>query len=880
MPGIAVGNCVGGGRHNDGMTELRTLDAWLATLAEHQLADVIDASPLAQAGSRLRSVDELAQRLCHPANVARVLRRAPLPVLEIVEATSALGEAADVASLTGLLDAAGAASATHAWNVDFWLAAAQQGALLWRDGERLHVNPGVDALVAEPLAIGRPARILLATQNSDGLARLLGARGITAPPRKAERLTEALSAFSDLQDLRRLVGAAPQQVLQTLEEHVLQRLSRVRCRLQSYFMDNEVEAAGGGLPAYYVDGMIDQGAYRRERDRGEWVEAAGLAAGIGGWSYQFEAEMPSEVLLALAPPSFRVPFHGDRPHIALAPVAREQMRRGSAAALAHLVTAAMTIFEDIARNGLLALKRGGIGTRELARLAKDVGEDVPTVRLAVELGFVLGLFHVRGDGRLGASPQFDPWRRRPPHEQAFDLVSQWLMLEYVPTAERDEAGSALPALAGDAIRTGLPNGVLLTSAIASVTRPEDASEAASTIDDVATVLGVAARDEIVDFLVWNHPMVPTARVAFTHTWAEAELLGVVVDGAVAPVAEAIRGEGEAAALAILERDLPTHNATALFGSDLTVVVAGNPTPDVVDVLTLVADRESHGVANTWRAGTASVRSALDSGYAADDLTDALRDIAGGDLPQAWEYLIADTARKHGRLRVAGAAAVIVCQDEALLAEVVSSRALRAMGLSMAAPTVAVSRVAPAEALRRLREAGFLPVETGAGGAPVVALQPVPGAPQKPGTAGGPPPDERAAQSRARGDGVVVPLFADEATLPRRGESAETAADLAARLLSSNPDSNPRPGEVNDIADVEQQIRSFNGRLSTAEVHELADAETRVRPVMIRYRSQTGRDSLRMISQMSLVGDSLFAYCHLRNAERVFRLGRIVEVAPV
>ena len=85
--------------------------------------------------------------------------------------------------------------------------------------------------------------------------------------------------------------------------------------------------------------------------------------------------------------------------------------------------------------------------------------------------------------------------------------------------------------------------------------------------------------------------------------------------------------------------------------------------------------------------------------------------------------------------------------------------------------------------------------------------------------------------------------------------------------------------MNDIADVERQITRFNRRLSAAEVHELADAETRVRPVTIRYRSQSGRDSVRMVSQLNLVGDSLFAFCHLRNEERIFRLDRIVEVAP-
>lgn len=870
------------------MTQLPTLGSWLSTLDEGQLTDVIDASPLALAGSRLRSVDELAQRLSHPASVASTLCEVPLPVLEIVEAASALGEAASATALADLLDTAGSEPGVHAGRVAHWLGVAQRAALLWIDGERLRINPGVDAMVTEPLTIGRPARMLLAAQNSDDLARILKARHITTPARKAERLEAALAAFSDPSALRRVAARAPEQVLQTLADHVSRRLSRVRCQARSLLLGGDVDPVDGDGIAYYVDGMLDRDAYQRERDRGEWAKAAGLAAGFGGWSYHYEAEMPSEVFLALAPPSFRAPFHADPPPITLAPVAREQVRAGSAAALAHFVAAAMTIFEEVARGGLQALKRGGIGTRELARLAKHVREDIPTVRLALELGLGLELFGLRDDGRIGVSSRFDPWRRRPPHRQAFDLVSKWLLLEYAPTAEQDESGAALPALGRDDLRTGVPNGLLLITTIASATQPGGTPGVDAAVD------GVTSGEEILDFLVWNHPTVRAAESAFVHTWTETRLLGVVADGAVAPFAQAIVADDSAAALTILERALPAHSAGAMFGSDLTVVVPGNPAPDVADVLTIVADREGHGAANIWRASAASVRSALDSGYVAADLVDALRGLGGGALPQAWEYLIADTARKHGRMRVAGAAAVITCQDEALLAEAVASRALRTLGLSLAAPTVAISRVAPVETLRRLREAGFLPVEVDADGAPVVTLRSVPRAVPTSDAADEPQREEPVpqreepapqqqvspAQIPVQDEDGVIPLFADDViAAPWRGDAAESARDLASRLLSGNPDSNPRPGEVNDIADVERRIAHANRRLSPAEVHELADAETRVRPVVIRYRSQSGRESVRMVSQLNLVGDNLFAFCHLRDEERVFRLDRIIEVAP-
>jgi hypothetical protein len=859
------------------MTQLPTLGEWLGTLDERQLADIIDTSPLAQAGSRLRSVDELAQRLSHPANVAGALREVPLPVLEIVEAASALGEAAHVTELADLLDDAGSRPEVQAQRVAFWLAAAQRAALLWLDGNRIRINPGFDVVVPEPLAIGWPARVLLASRNSDDLARILKARGITSATRKADRLASALAAFADAPGLRQAVARAPEEVLQALATHVSQRLSRAHCLTRRVLSDDIYDPAGDEDVMYFRDGAFDRDAYQRERDRVEWVKAAGLAAGYGGWGYPQEAEMPSEVFLALAPPSFRAPFHAEPPSITLAPVAREQVRRGSAAALAHFVAAAMAIFEEVARDGLLALKRGGVGARELARLAKQLGEDAPTVRLALELGLGLGLFDLRHDGRIGVSAHFDSWRRRPPHQQAFDLASQWMLLEYAPTGERDGSGAPLPALGRDDLRTGLPNGLLLTVTIASATAADDVpgSGAASSADDTGERNGVTSAGQIIDFMVWTHPTARSAEAAFAHTWAEAQLLGVVADGVVTPFAEAIVADDEAAALAILEEMLPAHTAGAMFGSDLTVVVPGNPAPDVVDVLAIVAEREGHGAANTWRATATSVRSALDSGYAAADLVDSLRVLGGGTLPQTWEYLIADTARKHGRMGVAEAQAVITCQDEALLAEAVASRKLRTLGLSLVAPTVAVSRAVPAETLRRLRAAGFLPVEVDSDGAPLVAIRTVPRTTETLSTAATPQQEDT-----ARGGNNVVQLYSVDPRAPvRRDRGAESAGDLAARLLSVNPDSNPYPQEVNDIAEVERQITRFNRRLSAAEVHELADAETRRRPVTIRYRSQSGRNSVRMVSRLNLVGDSLFAFCHLRNEERVFRLDRIIEVAP-
>ncbi|MGW2524980.1 helicase-associated domain-containing protein [Streptomyces sp. NPDC001617] len=69
----------------------------------------------------------------------------------------------------------------------------------------------------------------------------------------------------------------------------------------------------------------------------------------------------------------------------------------------------------------------------------------------------------------------------------------------------------------------------------------------------------------------------------------------------------------------------------------------------------MADRETSGTASVWRLSAGSIRRALDAGSTADDIT---ADLAAGSataLPQPLTCLIADTARGHGRVRIAPAA---------------------------------------------------------------------------------------------------------------------------------------------------------------------------------------------------------------------------------
>ncbi len=82
-----------------------------------------------------------------------------------------------------------------------------------------------------------------------------------------------------------------------------------------------------------------------------------------------------------------------------------------------------------------------------------------------------------------------------------------------------------------------------------------------------------------------------------------------------------------------------------------------------------------------------------------ELVDAL------DLPQPLAYLINDTARGHGRIRIAPAACVIHGEEPALLAELAAHRRLSKLGLRQLAPTVLVSRSPLQKTLDALRAEG-------------------------------------------------------------------------------------------------------------------------------------------------------------------------------
>ncbi|MPV48830.1 hypothetical protein GCG21_02155 [Pseudactinotalea sp. HY160] len=835
------------------MESLTTLRGWLDTLEADQLALVLERHGIERTGARLRTLDELAMRLEHPGTMWQALSLAPLPILEVVEAVSALGEAATLARLTELLDRAPAPPVSHERSVRHWVDAAATAAMLWLDGDRVRLNPGIDQVLLAPLSLAQPARATIGQLTADELRAVLRGQGLDTPPRKAELMTAAGAAFGRFADLRRLAATAPSTVLTTLHEVVGRRLAGAQPAL----------AHPEATELSDIEDLT-AGYYARFQELSRWATATGLAF-TAGWGYGLT--LPSEVILALAPPSFHAPFHPEPPALATVAAAAEQTERSASAALAQFLGAAMAVLEGLSRTGLKPLKAGGVGSRELTRFAKEIGTDMATVRLTLEVAADIGLIGLPEPGRLTTSTRFAEWRRRPPHVRVLDIVLAWERLPTPPTLARDADDSYRPALLRHRDGAAGLLGIELCRHMA-----HRAGRGAVSIAD------------LVDLFAWHNPTVMVSAVDLACSWNEAHLLGLLADGALSSLGAAITAQDRPAALARLEELLPEESGQVLFGSDLTVVVPGSPAPATVDVLDLLGRREGHGVANTWRLSEGSVRDALDAGYVVEDLVEALRSLSEKAPPQAMEYLLRDVARKHGRLSVRPAAAVLTSEDEGLLAEVAGERRLRSLGLTIVTPTVLVATADPARVLSGLRAAGYLPIEREADGAPVMEIRRLRVAGGgRAGTEPDPGPDPAPAEDPDGGDltaeladidaGLAELLAqAPSGQAPRPDSGHETAVELARRLLSG--ESEPATPTAH-----EQVIAGLARRLNEGEVHELVDAVATSRPVLLTYRSQHGSVTSRVVSRLQFSGPHLLGYCHTKEAERYFRLDRILGVAP-
>ncbi len=422
------------------------------------------------------------------------------------------------------------------------------------------------------------------------------------------------------------------------------------------------------------------------------------------------------------------------------------------------------------------LKAGGLGVRDLRRLARELDTDERVAGLVVEVLFGAGMV---GDSASATTPEWmpttlvDPWLAATPANQWATLAAAWLDMPRLPglAGMRDAKDKVLAPLSDDLRRPPAP---------------AERRRVLSALAELRGGAGVASPDDLAAVLAWRAPRRGGRLRDEIVRWtlAEATALGLVALGALTSAGRAMLDDGPAAAAKRMADSMPEPLDHVLVQADLTVVAPGPLEPVLAADMAQVADVESAGSATVYRVTEASVRRALDVGRTAEELQELFRTRSRTPVPQSLTYLIDDVARRHGRLRGGAAASFVRCDDPVLLAEVAAHPAAARLELRRIAPTVLVSPVALGDVLEELRAAGFAPAAEDASGQ-VLDLRPaglrLPAPAKTRRAALGPPSPERVQdmvdQLRA-GDTAAGTKRGRTVSLTAGTGAADTAATLA------------------------------------------------------------------------------------------------------
>jgi len=477
------------------------------------------------------------------------------------------------------------------------------------------------------------------------------------------------------------------------------------------------------------------------------------------------------------------------------------------------------------------LRSGGLGVRELRRLARAAGLEEVAAATLLEAAYAAGLAgeaeaHATPVGRPAPETQvlptarFDAWRASSIARRWTDLAAAWLTMTRQPglVGQRDERDRPITVLAPEVERSGAPATRRTVLAILGAQPPGTAP----------------SPDELLALLDWEAPRRTRGREGiYREVLTEAALLGVTGLGALTVQGRALladdaaelghdqraaadplgtRTEGVRApddppsTVKVLDALLPAPVDHFLLQADLSVVVPGPPEPELASELEAVAEPESAGGASVYRVTPAAVRHALDTGHAADDLHALFRRRSRTPVPQALTYLIDDVARRHGGLRVGSTGSYLRSEDEALVAEVLADRRLAGLTLRKLAPTVLVTPLASGRLLQELREAGYAPVPEDASGATVRGRLRVRRAPAR-----------GAGLARLGAAGAVDAIAGVQLTQPRllgiveqirRGDAAARASRRAPAAVRPGNGTGPVPVQTHTqaLAVLQQAIR--------------------------------------------------------------------------
>lgn len=476
------------------------------------------------------------------------------------------------------------------------------------------------------------------------------------------------------------------------------------------------------------------------------------------------------------------------------------------------------------------LRTGGLGVRDLKTAALLLHVDEREAGLLVDVATAASLLAPGSVGEAECwlpTDAYDAWCRLEAAERWARVARAWLASPRTPAKAggRDAAGKAVNALAPALVDPHQVDTRLVTlQQLAAL--GEDAG--------LATGTGLPS---LVARVRWLRPRRPADQPALVAAAVEeATVLGFVSMGVLAPAGRALLAEEDAAA--VLAPLLPEPLDHVLIQGDLTAIAPGPLLPSLAAQLQQVADVESRGGATVYRFNAGSIRRGLDAGWSSAEIHVFLESVSRTPVPQPLSYLVDDTARTYGTVRVGYAEAFLRSDDEAALAHLVADPKAATLGLRLLAPTVVISTAPIDVLLARLRELGLAPVVEASDGTVHVAR----------------PDTLRSRTPKA------VPAGRDSAREAVQVNAAVSAIRTGDRVASSRG----RDVIANTPAGALAALRAaIEGGTS----------------VVIEYLDNHGTRSERIVDPHRVEGGQLTAYDHRSEDQRAFAVHRIGSVRP-
>ena len=402
------------------------------------------------------------------------------------------------------------------------------------------------------------------------------------------------------------------------------------------------------------------------------------------------------------------------------------------------------LLEEWGREGGTIRRSGGVSVRALTRTADALALELNEAARIIEIAAGAGLLGLDDDGATWVpSTLAAGWLADSLPQRWAPLALAWSGSARTPwlTGTRDDDG-ALRAVLGPDLEAGWAARLRVRVLALLRDLPRGTS---------ATPSFVRAA------LTWHSPRRIIPGGAISAVLAEAETLGITGGGALTEAgrilarraaasldeqdpglsgslggtnraeetggdthAEPLSDDETLAALeAALATDLPAAVDMILVQSDLTAIVPGRAAPELAALLERTSVVESRGGALTVRFTPESVRGALDVGYRAEEIIQAISRYSPAPLPDSLNVLIQDAARRHGAVRVRSVSALLRVGDEATAAGLLAEPRLRDLGLDEVAPGILVATASAGQVLRELRDTGLAPVTEDASGHLVV-----------------------------------------------------------------------------------------------------------------------------------------------------------------